>query len=77
MVLSRFWYPILSLALAVAVGVLYIAHSFYNRHTERWMNEALMADASAVALYLKDDARNRAAALLPVALNPELREAVA
>lgn len=77
MVLSRFWYPILSLALAVAVGVLYIAHSFYNRHTERWMNEALMADASAVALYLKDDARNRAAALLPVSLNPELREAVA
>jgi hypothetical protein len=76
MVLSRFWYPILSFALAVAVAVLFVAHSFYNRHTERWMNEALMADASAVAWYLKDDARNRAGVLLPVALNPELREAV-
>ncbi len=77
MVLSRFWYPILSFALAVAVGVLFIAHSFYNRHTERWMSEALMADASAVAWYLKDDARNRAAGLLPISLNPDLREAVA
>jgi hypothetical protein len=76
MVLSRFWYPILSFALAVAVAVLFVAHSFYNRHTERWMNEALMADASAVAWYLKDDARNRAGILLPVALNPDLREAV-
>lgn len=77
MLLSRFWYLILSFALAGAVGVLYVAHGFYNRHTERWMNDALAADASSVAWYLKDDARNRAAALLPVSLNPELRESLA
>ncbi|MFO0547779.1 MAG: MXAN_5187 family protein [Polyangiaceae bacterium] len=77
MLLSRFWYFILSFALAVAAGILYIAHGFYNRHTENWMNQALGADASAVGWYLKDDARNRAAALLPVALTPDLREALA
>ncbi len=76
MLLSRFWYLILSFALATAVGVLFIAQSYYNRNTERWMNEALAADASAVGWYLKDDARNRAAALLPVALAPKLREAL-
>lgn len=77
MLLSRFWYLILSFALAAAAGILYIAHGFYNRHTTRWMQEALMADATAVAWYLKDDARNRAAALLPVALAPDLREPLA
>lgn len=77
MLLSRFWYLILSFALAAAAGILYIAHGFYNRQTERSMNEALMADASSVAWYLKDDARNRAAVLLPVALAPDLREPLA
>ncbi len=77
MLLSRFWYLILSFALATAVGVLFIAQSYYNRNTERWMNEALAADSSAVGWYLKDDARNRAAALLPVSLAPKLREALA
>ena len=77
MLLSRFWYLILSFALGTAVGVLFIAQSYYNRNTERWMNEALAADASAVGWYLKDDARNRAAALLPVSLAPKIREALA
>ncbi|MBK6513195.1 MAG: hypothetical protein IPG04_03500 [Polyangiaceae bacterium] len=77
MLLSRFWYLILSFALAAAAGILFVAHGFYNRHTERWMNEALTADASAVAWYLKDDARSRAAALVPVALAPDLREPLA
>lgn len=76
MLLSRFWYLILSFALGTAVGVLFIAQSYYNRNTERWMNEALAADSSAVGWYLKDDARNRAAALLPVSLSPKLREAL-
>lgn len=77
MLLSRFWYVILSFALAAAVGVLFVAQSFHNRNTQRWMNEALAADSSAVGWYLKDDARNRAVALLPVALAPELREGLA
>ena len=77
MLLSRFWYLILSFALAAAAGILYVAQGFYNRQTERWMNEALMADASSVGWYLKDDARARASALLPVSLTPELRDALA
>jgi len=77
MLLSRFWYLILSFALAAAAGILFVAQGFYNRHTERWMNEALSADASAVSWFLKDDARTKAAALLPVSLTPDLREALA
>ncbi len=77
MLLSRFWYLILSFALVASAGILYIAFGFYNRHTERWLNEALMADATTVAWYMKDDARTRAAALLPVALSGDLREPLA
>jgi hypothetical protein len=77
MLLSRFWYVILSFALAAAVGVAFVAQSYHNRTTQRWMTEALAADSSAVGWYLKDDSRNRAVALLPVALSPDLREGLA
>jgi hypothetical protein len=77
MLLSRFWYLILSLTLAAAVGILFVAKSFYNRNSERSLTESLQADSTAVSWYMKDDARNRAAALLPVALDPELREGLA
>jgi len=77
MLLSRFWYFILSLSLAAAVGILFAAQSFYNRNSERTLTESLQADSSAVGWYMKDDARNRAGALLPVALDPELREGLA
>lgn len=74
MLLSRFWYLILSLALGGAVAVLFITQNFYNRQSDRWMSDALTADSSAVGWYLRDDARVRATALLPIALNAEIRE---
>jgi hypothetical protein len=74
MVLSRFWYLILSLSLAAAAGILFVAQSFYNRNSERTLTESLQADSSAVSWYMKDDARNRASALLPVSLDPDLRD---
>ncbi len=77
MLLSRFWYAAMGLALTACLAVLFIAQSFYNRSAERAMGESLNADATAVDWYLKDDARNRATALIPVALDPELRELLA
>ncbi len=74
MVLSRFWYLILSLSLAAAAGILFVAQSFYNRNSERTLTESLQADSSAVSWYMKDEARNRASALLPVSLDPDLRD---
>jgi len=77
MLLSRFWYAAMGLALTACVAVLFIAQSFYNRSAERAMGESLSSDATAVDWFLKDDSRNRATALIPVALDPELRELLA
>ena len=59
MVLSRFWYVLLGLFLGLAVFVLSIATSMYNRAAARAMGEALSADSQVVAWYLRDDARQR------------------
>jgi hypothetical protein len=77
MLLSRFWYLLLSFALAAAVAILCVAQSFYNRSTERWLGSSLSADSIAVSMAVKDDARNRAAALLPIALDPDVSDGLA
>jgi hypothetical protein len=71
--LSRFWYVVTAIALGAAVFVLFIAVQLYNRSGQRAMGEALTADSSAVAWFLKDDVRNRSSALIPIALNPDIR----
>ena len=77
MLLSRFWYVALALALGLAVFLLFVAAQVYNRTGQRAMAEALSADSSAVSWYLKDDARNRSSALIPIALNPDIRNGLA
>ncbi len=77
MLFSRFFYLILALAFGAAISIGFVAQSYYNRNTDRWMKDALAADSSAVGWYLKDDARVRSSALLPVALNAEIREGLA
>lgn len=77
MLLSRFWIAAMGLALAACLAVLFIAQSFFNRYADRAMSEALSSDATSVDWYLKDDARNRGTSLIPLALDPELREALA
>jgi hypothetical protein len=77
MLLSRFWIAAMGLALAACLAVLFIAQSFFNRYADRSMSEALSADATAVDWYLKDDARNRGTSLIPIALDPQLRESLA
>lgn len=77
MLLSRFWYLALALALGAAGFILSVAAELYNRTGQRAMAEALSADSSAVGWYLKDDARNRSSALIPIALSPEIRTGLA
>ncbi len=77
MILSRFWYVVLAFMIGAAVFVLYLGASVYNRAGERAMGESLAADSSAVGWFLKDDARNRSSALIPVVLDPEVRSTLA
>src|SRR4051794_21714476 len=73
MLLSRFWYIVLALALGAATFILFVGARLYNRSGGRAMAESLSSDSSAVEWYLKDDARKRSSALIPIVLNPEIR----
>ena len=77
MLLSRFWYVVSALAIGALIALLFIAKQLYNRAGDRSMRESLAADSSAVHWYLKDDSRNRAAALIQVALNPDIQSGLA
>src|SRR5690348_15754926 len=74
MLLSRFWYVLCALALGVAAFTLFVAAQMFNRAGSRAMSEALAADSSAVDWFLRDDARKRAAAVIPIALSREIGE---
>jgi len=51
-----------------------VASQMYNHAGTRAMSEALTADSSAVDWYLRDEARKRAAAIIGLALNPQIVE---
>jgi hypothetical protein len=72
MLLSRFWYVLLALLLGGALFLLNIASSMYNRAGLRARAEGLASDAQVVSWYLRDDARQRSAQLIPFALEPDV-----
>lgn len=72
MVLSRFWYVLLGLLLGLAVFVLSLATSMYNRTGARAMGEALSSDSQVVAWYLRDDARQRSGRLIQFGVDPDI-----
>ncbi|MFO0762085.1 MAG: MXAN_5187 family protein [Byssovorax sp.] len=72
MITSRFWYGVIALVLGVAAYLLFLSTATYNHAGSRAMSEALAADSSAVDWFLRDDARKRSSALIPIALSPEL-----
>src|SRR3954469_13217221 len=72
MVLSRFWYVLLGLLLGLSVFVCSIATSMYNRAGARAMGEALSSDSQGVALYLRDDARQRSGRLIQFGVDPDI-----
>jgi len=72
MVLSRFWYALLGLLLGASLFLLGIASSMYNRTGLRTRAEGLSSDAQVVSWYLRDDARQRSAQLIPFALESDV-----
>ncbi|HEX3775395.1 MAG TPA: MXAN_5187 family protein [Polyangiaceae bacterium] len=72
MLLSRFWYVLLGLFIGLAVFVLSLATSMYNRAGARAMGEALSSDSQVVGWYLRDDARQRSARLIQFGVDPDI-----
>jgi hypothetical protein len=72
MLLSRFWYVLVALALGAALFVLSVAESMHNRAVRKMMGEGLSSDSQVVSWYLKDDARTRAAQLVKFAVDPTI-----
>jgi hypothetical protein len=72
MVLSRFWYALLALLFGASLFLLHIASSMYNRTGLRARAEGLSSDAQVVSWYLRDDARQRSAQLIPFALESDV-----
>jgi hypothetical protein len=77
MVLSRVWYAVLGLLLAVGAFVLFMAEGMYNRVGARSMGEALNSDSQVVSWYLGNDARQRSAMLIEFALHPDIAKYLA
>jgi len=59
MLLSRFWYGVIALALGAVTFVLFIAAQMYNHAGNRAMSDALIASSSAVTWFLNEDSRKR------------------
>ncbi|MDX2051396.1 MAG: MXAN_5187 C-terminal domain-containing protein [Polyangiaceae bacterium] len=76
MLLSRFWYGVLALALGALVFLLSLATSVYNRAEARAVGQGLSSDSQVVDWYLRADARIRSEQLIPFALSPSLRKAL-
>jgi hypothetical protein len=72
MLLSRFWYGILAIALGVSIFILFVAVQMYNRTGKAAMSDSLSSDSSAVDWFLRDDARRRSAALIPIVLSADI-----
>ena len=76
MVLSRAWYVLLGLAVAVALYVVYVAVGQYNRATTRSLKEGLASDSQTVEWALKIDSRRRLDALLVGSVDATLQQAL-
>jgi hypothetical protein len=77
MLLSRFWYVVMAVALGAVLFALFLSTSMYDRASVRAMGEALAGDSQVVASYLRDDARKRATALIVPALDEDIRQHLA
>lgn len=77
MLLSRFWYVLLSLLLAASIFMLYLAQSIYNRAGAKVIGEGLSSDSQVVSWYMRSTARERSAQLIQFALHPKVTSALA
>jgi len=76
LLLSRFWYALLSLILAFAIYIVFLAVGQYNRRNQVAMSEALAADSQVVKWALQIDARRRLDALLVGAVDKGLQDSL-
>ncbi len=72
MLLSRFWYVALGLAVGALFFVLSLAQGMFNRASDRARGEGLSADSQVVSSYLKDDSRQRSGQLVKFALDSDI-----
>jgi hypothetical protein len=76
MLLSRFWYAILAVALAAAVALLYISIHQHNRLRESDTRMIIDHDRDIVDWYLRIDARRRLDALAIVSIDDQIRNGI-
>ena len=76
MVLSRVWYVLLAVAVAVALYVVYVAVGEYDRRETHALKEGLASDSQTVEWALKIDARRRLDALLAGSVDATLQQAL-
>src|SRR5215472_7306070 len=76
MLLSRFWYVILSFLLAIALYVVFIAVGQYNRRNAEGAVAQLMSDSQTVGWALQIDSRRRLDWLLVGSIDPQIRGAL-
>src|ERR1700734_2476821 len=76
MILSRVWYILLGVAIAVAMYVMYIAVGQYERQGTRALKEGLASDSQTVEWALKIDARRRLDALIVGSVDATLQQAL-
>jgi hypothetical protein len=76
MLLSRFWYVILSILLGLSLYVMYLAYGQYNRRLAFAQTEELASDSQVVGWALQIDARRRLDFMLYCSVDVGVREAV-
>ncbi len=76
MLLSRFWYAILGVALAAAIALTYIAIHQHNRLRETDTRLIIDHDRDIVDWYLRIDARRRLDALAIVSIDDQVRNSI-
>jgi hypothetical protein len=76
MILSRVWYVLLGLAVAVAMYVVYLAVGQHERQATRALKEGLASDSQTVEWALKIDTRRRLDALLAGSVDSALQKAL-
>lgn len=76
MLLSRFWYAILSFCVCVAIYTVFVAVGEYNRRNQVAMTEGLAADSQVVRWALQIDSRRRLDALLIGAVDKGVQDSL-
>jgi hypothetical protein len=76
MILSRVWYVLLGLAVAVALYVVFVAVGQFDRQGLLALKEGLASDSQTVEWALKIDARRRIDALLAGSVDASLQQAL-